>query len=166
VEKIWRLPLNRVYRGMGTWHCRRFPGTNSSKHEFSSRRTLQGTYFLRSNSPAYDPSSGHTLNQSIFHLPQTHQNLQTKPNLRKSSLQKTRDVQESASPTSSQHQTKRSSHPFHNPYSPSHQKHQMKVKSAYMTHSSSVEIARRATKYLQEIEMKKIDRVNDSCKAL
>jgi hypothetical protein len=49
---------------MATWHCRRFPGTNSSKHEFSSRRTLQRTYFLRSNSPAYDPSSGHTLNQS------------------------------------------------------------------------------------------------------
>lgn len=211
MEKIWRLPLNRVYRWMGTWHCRRFPGTNSSKHEFSGRRTLQGTYFLRSNSPAYDPSSGHTLNQSIIcpkptktfrrnpisghqvyrkremcnkmrqpppqnirrrysrtpstnliHLPT--KIFGRKPTPERPAVQKTRDMQQNASPTSSQHQTKRSSHPFHNPYSPSHQKHQMKVKSAFMTHSSSVEIARRATKYLQEIEMKKIERVNDLCK--
>ena len=66
MEKIWRLPLNRVYRGMGNWHCRRFPGTKSSKHEFSNRRTLQGTYFLRNNSPAYEfPVDTHSIRALI-----------------------------------------------------------------------------------------------------
>jgi hypothetical protein len=159
---------------MATWHCRRFPGTNSSKHEFSNRRTLQGTYFLRSSSPAHDPSSGHTLNQSIWPkptktfrrnpisgnqvyrkremcnktrqppppnsdedilapLPQTLFTFQPKPSDENqppnNQVYRKHELCNKTRQPPPQNIRRRSSQPLPQPYSPSQQKHQMKVNS-------------------------------------
>jgi hypothetical protein len=113
------------------------PGTKSPADELSRKRpffeaTLQHTIL---------PVDTHSIKARI--CPKPHQNLQTKPNPEQPALQKTRDVQQNASTSSSKYQTKIFSHPFHKPYSPSHQSLQTKTNSRT---TSCTENTRHATK--------------------